>query len=205
MSVTRAAQKVTDDIERGISSKRIHTTEENKVNLEYISSKEYKEKFSKLPYNENVRNSVYKQSKAILTHRNGTYYEDICLIDSNTGEIKAVSYNNKASNEVYYSPEALKVVSENKNALISIHNHGTNNPPTGSDIVSAGGKQYNMGVVVCHDGSVYTYKPGGKIFSRYYFDNTVDKYRKMAYNEKESILKTLADLSEKYGITWEEL
>lgn len=205
MSVPRTAQKVTDDIERGISSKRIHTTEENKVNLEYISSKEYKEKFSKLPYNENVRNSVYEQSKAILMHRNGTYYEDICLVDINTGAIKAVSYNNKIPNEVYYSPKALKAVSENKNTLISIHNHGTNNPPTGSDIVSAGGKQYNMGVVVCHDGSVYTYKPGQKPFSRYYFDNTVDKYRKMAYNEKESILKTLADLSEKYGIIWEEL
>lgn len=191
--------------EKGISSKRRFSTEENKVNAEYISSKEYKEKFSNLPYNESVKNSIYEQSKAILTHRNGTYYEDICLIDAKTGEIKAKSYNNKTQNEVVYSNKALEIVNNNKGDLISIHNHGTNNPPTGSDVVSASRKQYQMGIVVCHDGSVYTYRPAKKVFSRFYFDTTVDKYKKLGYNEKESIIKVLSEFSNNFGLEWEEL
>ena len=191
--------------EKGISRKRIFSTEENKVNAEYISSKKYKEKFSGLPYNDDVKNSIYEQSKAILTHRNGTYYEDICLIDAKTGEIKAKSYNNKTQNEVVYSGKALEVANNNKGSLISIHNHGTNNPPTGSDVVSASGKQYQMGIVVCHDGSVYTYKPAKKVFSRFYFDITVDKYKKLGYNEKESIIKVLSEFSNNFGLEWEEL
>lgn len=201
----RRVKAIDISAERGIAGKRILRTSENMVDMDFISSKEYKDKFRKLPFNDDVCDSVYKQSRAILEHRKGTYYEDICLIDGNTGEIKAISHNNQKENEVLYSKKAEEIVAQNPNKLIAIHNHGTNNPPTGSDFVSAGYRKYSLGVVACHDGTVYTYSVGKKPFTKNYFDLTVDKYKKRGYNEKESIILTLKDFSTQYGIEWREL
>ena len=82
----------------------------------------------------------------------------------------------------------------------------TNNPPTGSDIVSNGANGYKLGIVVTHDGKVFTYKAGSKVFSVESFGRRVDKYRSKEYNlnEQEAIVKTLDELVRDYGIEWSE-
>ena len=191
--------------EKGISKKAIYNTEENKVDLSKLSKKEYKDKFSNIPCSKETQQTIYEQTKALLTHRNGTYFEDICLIDANTGKLVAKSYNNKTENEVIYSLKAQKAIKENKNSLIAIHNHGTNNPPTGSDFVSAGSKQYVGGVVACHNGDIYYYKTGKRVFSSDGFSKMVDNYMKKGYNEKKAIIETLAYYVKEYGIEWRML
>lgn len=188
--------------EKGITQKRAYNTGENKVELSKLSKKEYKDKFRNIPCCRETQQTIYKQAKAILTHRNGTYFEDICLIDVNTGKLVAKSYNNKTENEVIYSLNAQKAIKENKNSLIAIHNHGTNNPPTGNDFVSAGSKQYVGAVVACHNGDVYYYKAGKKPFSSYSFSKMVDNYMQKGYNEIKAIKETLAYYVEEYGIEW---
>ncbi len=203
MERTKSAIAVSN--EKGINNKRTHNTVENKVNFPMLSTKEYKEKFNNIPCCKETQQTIYEQSKAILTHRNGTYFEDICLIDVNTGKIIVTSYNNKTENEVIYSLKAQKAIKENKNALIAIHNHGTNNPPTGSDFVSAGSKQYAGGIVACHNGDVYYYKVGKKAFSSDGFSKMVDNFMKKGYNEKKAIKETLAYYVKEYGIEWRQL
>lgn len=198
----RSVKIKAENVESGISKKHIYGTSENKVDLEYIASKEYRTKFYELPYDEEVCESVYKQAKAIITHRNGTYFEDICLIDSKNGNVLVKSFNNKSENEVKYSPRAEKVVAENEHSLIAIHNHGTNNPPTGSDFVSAANRKYKKGIVACHNGDVYMYNVGKKPFSSRTFDKRVDNYLGKGYNEVEAIVKTLDYYSKHYGIEW---
>jgi len=44
-----------------------------------------------------------------------------------------------------------------RNALISIHNHATNIPPTSADFATAGYRGYKFGVVACHNGRVYLF------------------------------------------------
>ena len=198
----RSVRVKADDVESGISKKHIYSTFENKVNLKYIASKDYKTKFYKLPYNEDICESIYEQTRAMVTHRNGTYFEDICLLDSKTGNVLVKSFNNKTENEVYYSKKAEKIISDNKDALIAIHNHGTNNPPTGSDFVSAGKRKYKSGIVACHNGDVYVYKVGNKPFSSTSFAKVVDNFMGKGYNEVEAIKRTLDYYSEHYGIEW---
>lgn len=193
--------------EKGISGKKNGNTDVNAVNLTYLKSKDYKDKFAGITGNKKVDNRIYSQSKAMLTHRNGTDKEDMCLINAKTGKIAGRQTTAKNDFEVTYNRSLNKAIKDNPEySLISIHNHPTNNPPTGSDIVSAGSRKYKMGVVVTHDGRVFTYKPGDKPFRAETFGKTVDKYRSTDYNlsESDAILKTLNDFKKSHGIDWSE-
>lgn len=199
-----AKQYGTGEAEQGISGKHKGKTKENTVDLEYIESKEYRKKFDAITENQDANEAIYKYSKAILYHRTGSYYEDLYLID---GKGSFVAKETKAikENAVSYSKKTEKIIQENPHSLIAIHNHGTNNPPTGSDFVSAGYHKYQFGVVVCHNGEVFTYRVGKQSFRTSTFGKTVDKYKGQGYNEYDSIIKTLEDYSKQYGIEWRRL
>ncbi len=191
--------------EHGISGKHQSVTKENVVDLKYLDSKEYKSKFKSITDNNTVNTAIYKYAKAILTHRNGTYYEDLYLIDAETGISKYIISNAKFENAVDYTQRAKSIISKNPYKLISIHNHGTNNPPTGNDIVSASGKKYSLGVVVCHDGKVFTYTAAKKPFLTKSFSIKVEIFKKNGYTEYDAIRSTLEQFSKDYVFEWREL
>jgi hypothetical protein len=85
-----------------------------------------------------------------------------------------------------------------------LHNHPTNNPPTGSDLASASKKGFALGVIATHNGRVFTYKTGESLILAELFDATVDKYRGMGYNEIEAIIITLQKYAESHDIEWSE-
>lgn len=190
--------------ERGTSGKAKFSTVENSINLNMLKSKEYKQKFKGITANVKVNNAIYEYSKAILTHRNGTYFEDLCLVDAQSGRLAALEANSTVENVVDYSKNTELLIKRNPYRYIAIHNHGTNNPPTGSDFVSAGARKYKLGIVVCHNGDIYTYQSGSKPFSRKYFDDTVDGFREKAYNDHDAIIETLKQFEKEYGISWEK-
>lgn len=191
-------------VEKGITGKRKFNTIENVVDMDYIHSEEYKQKFTLLPYNKNVQQSVYMQAKSILEHRNGTYFEDLCLIDKSSGKVLSVSSGRK-ENEVRYSTKANQMVAQNPNSLIALHNHGTNIPPTGSDLVSAGRRKYDSGIIVCHNGEVYMYKSGNIPFSSKTFGDMVDNYKDKGYNEIDAVRLTLDYHTQHYNIEWRKI
>lgn len=193
------------ETESGISGKHDAKTAENTVDLEYLKSEEYKAKFKGITGSEKADQQLYSQAKAILTHRNGTYKEDMVLIDSVTGEIAGRQSNSKPDNSVEYNSSLEKAISgSSPYSLISLHNHGTNNPPTGSDLVSNGANKYKLGVVVTHNGRVFTYKVGNSPFLAKTFDDTVDKFRSEGYNEDEAMAKALDQFRLSHGIEWSE-
>ena len=191
--------------ESGISGKHESANAQNSVDLEYLKSEEYKNKFKGITGNTKVDEQLYQQSKAILTHRNGTDKEDLCLIDSQTGKIVGRQSNSKIDFGVEYNSSIENAIKNNpRGTLISIHNHPTNNPPTGSDFVSNGSNGYKLGLVVTHNGKVFTYKAGNIPFSAESFGSRVDKYRSKNYNEFDAITNTLSDFTVEYGIEWSE-
>lgn len=193
--------------EKGISGKKKDTDIDNKVDLEYIKSKEYKEKFSHITNDPQVNEKIYQCSKAALIHRAGTNKEDMYLVSSIDGKVKGRSNAGKVDFEVTYNNSLNNACdSEPKKTLISIHNHPTNLPPTGSDFASQGTRQYNMGVIPCHNGDVYIYQVGDKAFSQRLFDDTIEKYKKMGYtNDIEANIKTLEQFESDYGIKWRKM
>lgn len=175
------------------------------VNLDYIQSQEYKNKFSSITDNPIVNKAIYERSKAALIHQNGKFTEDLSIIDENGNFVGGTS--SKIDNETKYT-NALnkKIFTYPKNSLIAIHNHGTNFAPTGSDLASAGFHRYKFGIVCCHDGKIYKYSvQNAKVFTRKLFDDTVDKYEKRRYTKEAAIIQTLNDFKRDYGIEWSEI
>lgn len=191
--------------EKGVSGKIASATSENAVDLKYINSDEYKKKFDGITGDPKVDKQLHSQAVAQLTHRNGTYGEDLTLINAETGNIEGRQSKSVSENGVEYNSSLNKALADNPPySLISIHNHPTNNPPTGSDLVSNAGRKYRLGVVVTHNGRVFTYKAGNKPFLANSFDSVVDKNRSKGYNEYEAILETLKQYQRDYGIEWSE-
>lgn len=193
--------------ESGISSKLKFASTDNSVDLDYISSNEYHNKFKGITGNSKIDEQIFKQSKAMLTHRNKTDKENMCLIDSRTGDIVGRQTHSKTDFGIDYNDSLNNAIRNNpKDTLISIHNHPTNNPPTGSDFVSNGFRGYRLGIVVTHDGKVFTYKAGNTPFSSLTFSKSVDKFRGASYNlnEYNAIIETLKDFEKTFGIYWSE-
>lgn len=193
--------------ESGINSKLKFASTDNSVDLDYISSNEYHNKFKGITGNSKIDEQIFKQSKAMLTHRNKTDKENMCLIDSRTGDIVGRQTHSKTDFGIDYNDSLNNAIRNNpKDTLISIHNHPTNNPPTGSDFVSNGFRGYRLGIVVTHDGKVFTYKAGNTPFSSLTFSKSVDKFRGASYNlnEYNAIIETLKDFEKTFGIYWSE-
>lgn len=204
---SRTVTRLANERESGISGKNHTRNSKNSIDSDYISSKEYHDKFKGITNDVKIDEQIYRQSKAMLTHRNGTDKEDMCLVNSLTGEIVGRQTHSKSDFGVDYNNSLKNAIAKNPpDTLISIHNHPTNNPPTGSDLVSNGKNKYKIGVVVTHNGKVFLYKAGKQPFTADSFGKTVDKYRGEEYNlsEYDAIIKTLNDYKIRYGIEWSE-
>ena len=203
----KAAKKgVAKSAESGISGKKRQRNSENYVDMEYINSDEYKKKFEVITDNKTVNQSIYKYAKAALEHRKNTNKEDLFIIDSINGKLVTSITDTKEDYGVNYSNKVERIIEKCRpKTLIALHNHPTNNPPTGSDFSSAGYRKYKFGVVICHDGTIYTYEVGNIPFSSKSFDSMVDSKRKSGYNEKEAIIETLGYFEEMYGIRWSDV
>lgn len=194
------------EYERGISGKKKYSNVENNVNLKYISSKDFKDKFSDLTDNPHLNEEIFERVKATLIHRNGTNKEDMYLISVLDGDIKGKNVASKVDFEVEYNDSIKEAISnEPSKTLISIHNHPTNLPPTGSDFVSQGRNQYKMGLIACHNGDVYVYEVGNKAFTRKLMDDTIEKYKKLGYNKVKAHEIVLEQFVTDYGIKWRKL
>ena len=138
----------------------------NAVDLEYISSEEYKRKFDSFSDNKELNDQIYEASKKILKHRNGTDYEDMYLVNKHSGMVEGTQTDCNNILQVDYNDSLVNAITNNvEKSLIAIHNHPTNILPDGADYVSLGYRKYSEGVVVTHNGKVYTYNVGNRPFT----------------------------------------
>lgn len=177
------------------------------ADLRYINSDAYKQKFLSISDDQQLNHAIYVRCRAAITHQSGGYYEDLSVIHMDGSLLGQTS--SATPNETLYT-EKLKrdIASEPEYSLISIHNHGTNLPPSGSDLGSAGYRKYAFGIVACHDGTVFLFDVrNARPFSVAGFDMTVDKYQKppYTYNKVHAMEETLAQFARDYGIDWRKL
>nr|DAN06806.1 MAG TPA: minor capsid protein 2 [Caudoviricetes sp.] len=197
------------------AAKKVNTSERsysggvgsNKTDLDYINSAPYRAKFDSVSDNPALNQSIYKYCKAAVTHQSGGYYEDLSLLRMD-GSLYAQT-SGRAENTTYY-PEDLKskVLKEKPYSLVSVHNHGTNVPPSGADFGSSGEKRYAFGIVACNNGTVYKYSTrNARPFASNFIDIKVDIYSKPPYNMGiiEAFQCALRDAQNAYGIEWSEL
>ena len=179
----------------------------NKTDMKYINSDEYRTKFNAISDNPTLNHAIYKYCKAAVTHQSGDYFEDLTVLSTDGTLIGQTS--SKERNITQYAQKLKTTVKTAKPySLISIHNHGTNIPPSGADFASAGEKKHAFSIVACHNGATYYYSSThSRPFLPSLIDDTVDKYMKSPYNlDRVQAAKCALDsISEQYGIEWREL
>lgn len=177
----------------------------NIVDLSYIHSIEYKEKFSRISNNKELNNAIYSRAVNLLTRNNGTDTEGLYILNRNG---KTILNINGLKNQlgVSLSDKEISII-RNYNYKIGIHNHPTNLLPNGSDFVAAGYRRYDFGIVVTHDGKIYKYSVGNKYFTPGLLDKRIDKYINGGYNLsiEDAYIKALNEFREEYGIKWQEV
>lgn len=180
----------------------------NTVDMDFIRSEEYRCKFDSFSSNSELNECLYETAIKILEHRGGTDYEDMYLINKDRFTVEGVQSRCEVPLEVEYNDSLINAISNNdKFSLIAIHNHPTNILPDGSDYVSSGYRRYAEGIILCHNGKIYTYKVGDRIFTSGVLDKRIDKYTKMPYNmsSEDAHVRVLNEMSKEYGLKWGEL
>lgn len=137
-------------------SKSIHVDERA------IQSQDYRNQFKGITGNAEVDDKACNYTRQILKHRSGTYKEDLVLLDADTGKHIFTIDSGGMDNGVTYDDRAeaaIRKAHEDGRRILAIHNHPNSLPPTLDDGVSAYNRGYDLGIVACHDGTVYTYTP----------------------------------------------
>nr|DAI73246.1 MAG TPA: minor capsid protein [Caudoviricetes sp.] len=176
--------------------------------LDYIKSEQYRRKFDKLSDNQSLNSAVCARCRAALIHQNGKYTEDLSILRVDTGELVG-STSSKVDYETEYTDKLVEKIKVYKPfSLISIHDHGTNLPPSGSDFGSAGYRKYAFGVVACHDGKVFKYSvKNARPFTASTIDKKIAEYTDR-YPDLDTLsitFKVLNSFTKSYGIEWREL
>ena len=126
------------------------------VNQTYIASGEYRRKFDQITSDKQVNRLIYKVSKEMLLHRSGTEYEDMYWIDAKTGSVIYAQKEERRKLGIVHTRGICKILKQHEH-VIGIHTHPYNHPPSYNDFNCFVKYQYSLGVVICHDGSIYVY------------------------------------------------
>lgn len=181
---------------------RYGRNKETLIDRTYIESGEYRKKFDRVTESAELNRILYAKAKEILLHRSGTLFEDMYWLDSRTGSVVASARDEKAEQQVVYSDKLLNKVND-KN-LITIHNHPGSMPPSIEDFNSAFTHGYSLGVVVCHDGTVYVYRSRQRI-PEFLEDVYMNEFLGEGNSEKEAQFKVLKIIERSYEIEIKEV
>ena len=139
----------------------------------------------------------------MLLHRSGTEYEDMYWIDLINGKIVCKITDSKYKKKILYTTTIKKMIKKSEN-LLTIHTHPDSFPPSIDDINSNYDHNYEIGIVICHDGRVYMYSAEERINVNYY-KLRVEDYLKNGYNEDTAQIEALKELQKKFSIYFKEV
>lgn len=195
--------------ERGITGKKEKGDIIRRVDRKYIHSREFDNKFNKLSNPPEVNKQLKTCARKALLNNDGTTNEDLYLIHAKTGKLlgKIVGYD--YAKGALYTRELKEIINRNKGSIITLHSHPNNNPPTGSDLLSAAIHGHKKGYVVTIAGDLHEYellkRDEGAYRAFGVFDRKVAEERERVYNKDkiQAIRKTLKKLS---GVVlWKEV
>ena len=173
------------------------------INRTYISSGEYRKKFDGISSAPKLNRLLYQLSRKMLEHRSGTKYEDMYWIDSKSVTIIAEETESSSEGKIEYKESVISKIQKNDN-LITLHSHPNSFPPSINDLNSNYHNNYDIGIIVCHDGKIFVYSSKQEIDENYY-KLLVEKYLKRGYNEYEAQLCALKELQSKFEIQVKEV
>lgn len=186
-----------------IEEQRPGNNRATKIDRKHIASSQYRRKFDTISDSPELNRLLFKLAKKMLYHRSGTTFEDMYWISPETMTSVAEELNATEEKSIKYSRRTRRVVAHNK-GLITIHSHPDSFPPSIDDFNSNYSNRYSIGIVVCHDGSVYLYS-SNQIIGKTYYDLLVANFLKDGYNEREAQIHALNELKRNFDIDFKEV
>ena len=186
-----------------IEEQRAGRNKETAIDHTYINEGEYRRKFNAISDNPRLQRLMYQAAKEMLLHRSGTLFEDMCWIDLDSFDIIAQELNAEQEEMITYSRRT-KAAIKNAENVLTMHTHPNSFPPSIQDFNSNFSNDYSIGVVLCHNGTIYVYRSEEPVDENY-FAAVVAKYLKAGYNEHEAQLKALKDVSDHFKIYFKEV
>lgn len=180
---------------------------QTQVNRTYINSGEYRKKFDLISNSSELNRLLYRLSKQMLLHRTGTKYEDMYWIDIDEIKVVASELESTVEESITYSETTRNFVRkliETDLNILTIHTHPNSFPPSINDIISNFVNGYQIGIVICHDGTIYMYSANEEIDPDYYH-LLVAKHLKSGYNEKKAQKYALEELRRKFQFAFKEV
>ena len=127
------------------------------VEREYVNSKEYHDKFEKLPVNRDVRQQLYVQAGRLLEFVDGQEEERMLAVNARTGDFIVDNFNREGSIKgTGFNDDEVKELDKCKDGIILIHNHSLNGRPSAQDMITyLNEERVKVSIILCHDGTVY--------------------------------------------------
>lgn len=149
------------------------------INHTYINGGEYRKKFDTITESANLNRLLHRISKEMLIHRSGTLYEDMYWIDAEKEEILCCKTDETVPQQISHSDILDKKIAK-CNSIIALHTHPYSLPPSADDFNCFLEYNYKLGLVICHDGTIYAYLSLRKIDLSLW-----EKYCEVEFNTNE--------------------
>lgn len=184
-------------------AQRIGRNKETLIDSAYISSGEYRRKFDLITTSSELNRLLYQKVKEMLEHRSGTEFEDMYWFDMDNCEVLCSKLDESNTQEIRHTKAIEKKLRTCVNVL-AVHTHPHSMPPSVGDLISYYNSGYKMGIVICHDGTIYRYVVVEEISEK-----IVQLYINQFYNEihddKIAQLRALDKLTQQGKIFFEEV
>ncbi|MDO4605663.1 MAG: minor capsid protein, partial [Helcococcus sp.] len=170
---------------------------DTQINKKVIESSQYDKKFNNLDENIDVIRKMREEARRMLNNRNGTVFEDLVFIDTETGKVLR-SDNYEVPNTAKPTKKMWKMLKNSKtNTIIGIHNHPNSTIPSAEDLIVSYKRGYKYGLIVGHNGIIYKYK-ANKLIDSTIYNILFEKIMKNGYNTryKDELIKAGIELEE---------
>ena len=174
-----------------------------------IFSNEYRNIIKSIVEDEKAKRPVYESIKQIAEHRDGTYYEDLAYINTETGKLminKDFDYYDPVGDVSMCKPnKPMNKMLENarERTIIGIHNHPKSGVPSENDIRVAHERKYKYGIVFGHNGRVFKYTVSEEFKRESDYEFWLANLEKNLYTEIEDNVNNALKRLRDFGIDME--
>ena len=137
-------------------TQRVGRNKETLVDSTYIASNEYRRQIDLITESSELNRLIYQKVKEMLIHRSGTEFEDMYWFDMET-ETEICSKLDETNTKEIRHTKAIDKKLKSAKSILAIHTHPHSMPPSVDDFNSYVNAGYQMGIVICHDGTIYRY------------------------------------------------
>lgn len=154
---------------RPARKKRISASKEYEAAMDRIATKEYRAMLSDA-VGSDAADGVHSTISTIMRHRGGTNGEDIYAVDLSNGKTITSYLASRTASEAKPDGRFLSKVSNavaDGRSVAIVHNHPASGIPSAADMYGLASRNCDLGVIACHDGSVYTFRKVNKPLEGY--------------------------------------